>query len=973
MDRNRIIRTGLYMCLLAGVGQAAAAEVILQYFGTPWLEIARRMPELAEAGYTALWLPPPQKASSPHSAGFDTCDRFDLGNTPRNGLPTQYGTKTDLLHMMEIAHRFGLRVYFDNIMAHTGGFVPEGEPCELNGLGFVPADFHILRQEDGSYYKIDWPDWDNEWQVLHRNPFSWDMANEPGEWNNSFGTEEGERILKWIGVRHPDNPEFYPDTDLPIPITFAADGAIRTQTVHTFANKEPYQDAGYTNSQGEFVAAAAGNGRFDWEDRDGNGQHDSGEAAEPFADTGLFPGRPGRDTPAWGHGDGKYNMGNPVAESVNQMLDRSIRWLTDQTHADGYRLDAIKHAPADFFGTDGPGKDWALEGYTGQIQLQHNLTHGFDDWANHRDSVFVLDAPRDDAMLYGEHLNAPPGEGPYLDRGMRIANDWFLNSLKYNIADSLAVMDQRGYGIYNGEPFHAVHYVMSHDNHYLDIPDRRLAHAALLGREGLAIIYTDGYNEAGPEAKFFPRPAQIPFLGQFDETWMLDLLGIRRMFGWGRQWARGSTRNLCAWSLGSAETGDRTFMLFVMAHRLAPRPQAYPGEVLFPEGAVLHAYTAAGERPVMVQNGQIRELHGSPVRLAPGDYAAFAWAAPGMPAPARGERSAIEILQDGEPVPSIRAARTDGRDGDPAFNPYRLPDDHPADFAYSRTVPRVTRLENLSFRARADGSADRILMKLDGGRDLNARMWPDRPRNAELGARDNPPGAAHDLFLGFEDMQFVHRRNLAGEAPPARDLPAVFPFSLDDHARKRDLETLFEITNFNAATSAYFPHNNWGDLATGLAEGFHVLRTKAFLASNEFCRVPIAREHVLTFYVDTRRPAGRILAAAAADPDADPAVAVRTDMTVTEVWCRRRDAAGNAAADWTPARRGLVAVPGTDGSLEQEWRTDADPGAGESSALEFKLLEASSSRDFAQSDKAGHFTTVVVAPEAEKGAASAAP
>ena len=37
----------------------AHAEVILQYFNTSWNEIAMRMPELAEAGYTALWLPPP--------------------------------------------------------------------------------------------------------------------------------------------------------------------------------------------------------------------------------------------------------------------------------------------------------------------------------------------------------------------------------------------------------------------------------------------------------------------------------------------------------------------------------------------------------------------------------------------------------------------------------------------------------------------------------------------------------------------------------------------------------------------------------------------------------------------------------------------------------------------------------------------------------------------------------------------------
>ena len=32
-------------------------ETILQYFGTSWSEINNRIPELSEAGWTALWLP----------------------------------------------------------------------------------------------------------------------------------------------------------------------------------------------------------------------------------------------------------------------------------------------------------------------------------------------------------------------------------------------------------------------------------------------------------------------------------------------------------------------------------------------------------------------------------------------------------------------------------------------------------------------------------------------------------------------------------------------------------------------------------------------------------------------------------------------------------------------------------------------------------------------------------------------------
>ena len=63
----------------------ARAEVILQYFNTSWNEIAARMPELAEAGYSALWLPPPFKAGGQLSVGFDTFDRFDIGTKNQMG------------------------------------------------------------------------------------------------------------------------------------------------------------------------------------------------------------------------------------------------------------------------------------------------------------------------------------------------------------------------------------------------------------------------------------------------------------------------------------------------------------------------------------------------------------------------------------------------------------------------------------------------------------------------------------------------------------------------------------------------------------------------------------------------------------------------------------------------------------------------------------------------------------------------
>ncbi|MGH8048127.1 MAG: alpha-amylase family glycosyl hydrolase, partial [Chthoniobacterales bacterium] len=185
LPRGRWIAAALAVWVLGAIASAAHAqsETVLQYFNTKWSEIERRMPELAEAGYTSLWLPPPQKSSAgTFSVGYDPLDRFDLGDKDQSGtVPTAYGTKAELMRMVETAHRFGIRVYFDNVMAHNAGNlsnVPAGTLFP-DIPGFVPEDFHLVRKEGGGWRKAsDSIDYGDEWQVLNRNPFAYDIAQE---------------------------------------------------------------------------------------------------------------------------------------------------------------------------------------------------------------------------------------------------------------------------------------------------------------------------------------------------------------------------------------------------------------------------------------------------------------------------------------------------------------------------------------------------------------------------------------------------------------------------------------------------------------------------------------------------------------------------------------------------------------------------------------------------------------------------
>ena len=322
---------------------------MLQYFNTTWRELARKMPELAEAGYESLWLPPPTKGSGGMSVGYDCWDRFDLGSKDQRGTrPTRYGTEGDLLELIRIAHRFGIRVYFDNIMNHNAFDVPGYNATTSIRVynGFLPEDFHLRVTEEGFYRKWDnTRNWGSQWEVQNLGLSDLiDIANEPGEWNRNFGTHEGATMKKMRFVRQPDNPEYY-----------------------------CYLPTGDNQSHGDNHGRYVGFGK------------DNGITPEMIAENPGF-----------------------YSERVEDFLHRAARWLMDRTHCDGLRLDAVKHTPAEFFGaTWGADKDSSDYGYCGQIQRQFNLTRGYLD-ANHRDSVFDTGKPRDDAMLFGEHLGSPP-------------------------------------------------------------------------------------------------------------------------------------------------------------------------------------------------------------------------------------------------------------------------------------------------------------------------------------------------------------------------------------------------------------------------------------------------------------------------------------------------------------------------------------------------------------------------------------
>ncbi len=1067
------------LILFALMSHSAFAESMVQYFNTSWKEIAQKMPELAEAGYDSIWLPPPTKGSGGLSVGYDLWDRFDLGSKNQRGsISTRYGTEAELLELVEVAHRFGIRIYFDNIMNHNAFDVPgynAGTPIDVYP-GFVPEDFHLRITEDGFYRKWDnTRNWNDAWQVQQLGLADLiDIAAEPGPVNRNHGSFEGASIQKVTFVRHPAQPEYY-----------------------CYKPTAPGQK--HSSDEGQYVGFGPNNGIT---------------VADLAANKTFY------------------------SEYVEDLLHRAARWLIDHTKADGLRLDAVKHIPDDFFGALGAGADSSNYGYSGKVQQQFNLTRGFSDWDNHRDSVFDTERARDDAMLFGEHLGQPPSYSGYVDRGMRLVDNDLrsnFNSLLGNPSSGLSGYDQPGYGGFS--PAVAVTHAQSHDNDYA--ARRELQHAFYFTRAGMPLVYTDGNYHAetlSQSGGAFPRHANTAFLGQFDDPKIPNLTWIHQHFARGYQLGRWSDADYVAYErIDKRENGGMTdaagVTMIIMVNDNFAAGQARGGlTTSFPsvaggsDDAYLFNYSPFGG-PFYSYASDLKNQV-----VPPGGYFIFSYRSPEE---ASGWRAAgghpVQIMQSGAPAGSMVSYFKDGPDGDPAYYPDfvsdKVPEVSSTDFKYGKRIPRITDASDLDFVVRADGSAKNILLRLDAGVPLNAT------NHSQGDARDNPPALSSDVFLGYEQPIFQHRlypekfaakdtarckfgsagaetytttvgsnvfsmiegtgtNPLDGDAAtffyhdPEADVggiaagtkqylegpatitlwgkvngvgtgysmvcyytldgslpegaggvgtgttqtavmtfqhnqdtddwwnsttlpkPAsgqlryklgifksgagsVFPSHAGNAARKLNMLTKFAIEGFNGNTVQHYPHADYGVTQTGLKEGMHVIRGRAFLERPG--QASIYNTFFQPFYLDQQRPTGEITFPAENDSVGGQSYSavMRTDSSVSEVWFCIEDADagnddaalsaavtpavvvknGNGAGRWVKAKE----VPSTaaiSSLYPKEWRFDYIniPGGNAAAQLKVRLVEPSSDTASiigqvptvsSADDVANHYTTLV--------------
>ena len=75
-----------------------------------------------ELGITSIWLPPFTKATGTNDVGYGIYDLWDLGEFDQKGnVRTKYGTKEELLKLIDEAHKKGMRIYADLVLNHKAG------------------------------------------------------------------------------------------------------------------------------------------------------------------------------------------------------------------------------------------------------------------------------------------------------------------------------------------------------------------------------------------------------------------------------------------------------------------------------------------------------------------------------------------------------------------------------------------------------------------------------------------------------------------------------------------------------------------------------------------------------------------------------------------------------------------------------------------------------------------------------------
>jgi alpha-amylase len=163
---------------------------MMQYFhwynssdGGHWRQLEKSATDLAQAGFTALWLPPVYKGSNGiNEVGYSTYDLFDLGEFDQKGTTrTKYGTKSELESAVKAAQKAGMQIYLDTVFNHKNG----GDREEL--VDAIPVSVDNRNQDIGQVETIKvWTQFDFPGRGDKYSPMKWNWRHFDSVNHNMF-------------------------------------------------------------------------------------------------------------------------------------------------------------------------------------------------------------------------------------------------------------------------------------------------------------------------------------------------------------------------------------------------------------------------------------------------------------------------------------------------------------------------------------------------------------------------------------------------------------------------------------------------------------------------------------------------------------------------------------------------------------------------------------------------------------------
>ncbi len=129
--------------------------------GGDWIGLKSKLPYIKDLGMTAIWISPPSENELLSRDGSESGYHGYFTKDYYNAEP-HYGTKQDLIDLVDEAHNLGLKVVLDVVPNHTADYLKPYETA-YNSTEYQPAA--PFNNPAWYHHNGDITDWNDEWQV----------------------------------------------------------------------------------------------------------------------------------------------------------------------------------------------------------------------------------------------------------------------------------------------------------------------------------------------------------------------------------------------------------------------------------------------------------------------------------------------------------------------------------------------------------------------------------------------------------------------------------------------------------------------------------------------------------------------------------------------------------------------------------------------------------------------------------------